>query len=193
MTSLASTEIRTHGVSIISTRIRNHEHIIATIDHEMIDGLLIRAENGATIPELAAHLDISFMELAKARIKSPEFNDLMMTLETKAAARHLRSARRGIVDPKGFSAGAYDRVLGALGFTPHVEEVRVTRDEATAGHDVGMGTKVGFNAQKFMHDHGEFAGTEPTGTEPLDVEFVEVAADAAPAAPAVEETLEDIL
>jgi hypothetical protein len=69
---------------------------------------------------MAEAMEVPYIEIVRARLLSGEFNELCNVLETQAASVHLTAAREGITNPESFSPAAYDRVMGALGFAPHV-------------------------------------------------------------------------
>ena len=143
------------GLALIRTRLRSHEHILEEINEETLLELGKMAKKGCTLPEMADELGISFPELVKTRMVSEDFDKMCEVLETTAASKHLASARHGIKNPKDFNSAAYDRVMGALGFTPHVEHVVSTTkasDPATTTHST---SRVGFDVEGFMGKHGE--------------------------------------
>ena len=108
-----------NGLSLLRTRVRGTEQLLNTIDRPMLDKLEKLANKGCTLFEMAEMMEVSFMDIARARLLSAEFNGLCNLLETQAASVHLKAAREGITNPESFSAAAYDRVMAALGFAPH--------------------------------------------------------------------------
>ena len=107
------------GLGLLRTRVRGTEQLLNTIDRPMLDKLEKLANKGCTLFEMAEMMEVSFMDIARARLLSAEFNGLCNLLETQAASVHLKAAREGITNPESFSAAAYDRVMAALGFTPY--------------------------------------------------------------------------
>jgi hypothetical protein len=101
-------------------RVSSTELLLNIIDGPMVDKLKKLANKGCTLFEMAGTMEVPFIEIARARLLSAEFNGLCNVLETHAAAIHLTAAREGVTNPESFSAAAYDRVMGALGFAPHV-------------------------------------------------------------------------
>lgn len=142
------------GTALLRTKIRSHEHILEEIDEETISELGKLAKKGFTLPEMAHVLGISYVELVKTRQVSEEFDELCRVLETAAVSKHLKSARLGITNPKRFNSAAYDRVMGALNFTPHVENVQHHSASAEASEQTDS-ARVGFDVDNFMGKHGE--------------------------------------
>ena len=140
-----------------------HEQILETIDEKMLMELGELATEGKTLHEIAAYMHISFAELMLARLHSTDFDKFMEVLETKAAGKHLASARAGIRNPSAFSAAAYDRVMGALGFTPHVAHVNVNGPASDAEDGAN---KVGFDTEGFMKKHKANAIIDINPSEP---------------------------
>ena len=107
------------GLSLLRARVSGAEQLLNTIDRPMLDKLEKLANKGCTLFEIANVLGVPFVEIAGARLLSVKFNELCNVLETRAVSVHLTAAREGITNPKQFSPAAYDRVMAALGFTPH--------------------------------------------------------------------------
>ena len=107
------------GLSLLRVRVRGTEQLLDTIDEPMLDKLEKLAKKGCTLFEIANAIEVPYTEIARARHLSVEFNGLCNVLETHAASVHLTAAREGITNPKQFCPAAYDRVMAALGFTPH--------------------------------------------------------------------------
>ena len=110
---------RGNGLSLLRARVRGTEQFLDTVDAPMLDQLETLAKEGCTLFEIANAIEVDYVEITRARFLSAEFNGLCNLLETQAASVHLRAAREGITNPESFSAAAYDRVMAALGFTPH--------------------------------------------------------------------------
>lgn len=159
------------GLDVIRTRLRSHEHILEGIDSETLKELGDMAKKGQTLPEMASKLQISFAEMVLARQKSEEFDELCRILETRAAGTHLEAARKGIRNPKAFSPAAYDRVMGALGFTPHVAHVQVegiAKDDKAA--DKTSRARVGFDVPDFITKHeGNIIDITPESDDVEDI------------------------
>jgi hypothetical protein len=108
------------GLGLLRSRVSSTEQFLDTVDAPMLDKLETLAKEGCTLFEIANAIEVDYVEITRARLLSAEFNGLCNLLETQAASVHLRAAREGITNPESFSAAAYDRVMGALGFAPHV-------------------------------------------------------------------------
>ena len=153
------TKVERYGLSLLENLHVTHEQILERIDGEKIKELGEMAMQGQTLHEMANALNVSFGEFILARAKSDDFDQFCQKLETIAAGVHLQSARTGIKNPKDFSPAAYDRVMGALGFTPHVSHVQVqggaAQNDAAADRDGKL--RVGFDVAAFMGKHEESA------------------------------------
>ena len=110
---------RSYGLGLLQSRVRGTEQLLNTIDRPMFDKLEKLANKGCTLFEIANAIEVDYVEIAKARLLSVKFNELCNVLETRAISVHITAAREGITNPKQFSPAAYDRVMAALGFTPH--------------------------------------------------------------------------
>jgi len=162
------------GTGLLDNVVVTHEQLLERIDEKMLLELGKLAKAGGTLHELAAHMGVSFAEFLMARNMSEDFDSFCQVLETQAAGKHLKTARTGIKNPKMFSAAAYDRVMGALGFTPHVSHVNIG---GMAGSDQEAETKsrarVGFDVEDFMGKHRSPHGAESketfTDKEPIDI------------------------
>ena len=153
------------GASLLDNLMVTHEQVLELLTEEKLVELAELAEEGFTPHELAAHLNISFGEFMLARSKSEDFDSYCQLLETTAAGKHLSSARSGIKNPQGFSAAAYDRVMGALGFVPHVSHVNMGGAASDEDAERLSQTRVGFDVANFMKKHDE---TEKP-REPIDM------------------------
>ena len=147
-----------YGVSLLDNLLVTHEQVLELIDEEKLTELGEMASDGCTLHEMSVVLGISFGEFILARAKSEDFDKFCQILETVAAGKHLASARRGIKNPQEFSAAAYDRVMGALGFTPHVSHVSVASSDGAA-EKLGR-VRVGFDVEEFRRKH-ENNGVDP--------------------------------
>lgn len=154
------------GVHILSNLTTTTEQLLELIDEDMLNALGEMATDGFTVHEMAAELHVSYAELMRARLESEDFDNFCSLLETKAVGKHLASARSGIKNPGDFSAAAYDRVMGALGFTPHVAHVNVQGGAASSDTEAEKLSRqrVGFDVKDFMKHH-----RNPVGTEPIDI------------------------
>lgn len=164
-----STQVSRVGVSLLDNLLINHEQILELITEDKLMELGMLAEEGHTLHEMATALGISFGEFLLARSKSDDFDKFCQMLETVAASKHLASARSGIRNPQGFSATAYDRVMGALGFTPHVSHVNVSTASDGEVENGGI-AKVGFDVAGFM---GKHSGKEPVPVVDITPSFVD--------------------
>jgi len=146
-----------YGSSLLENVVMTHEQILENLDEDMLMQLGKLAKQGQTLHEMASHMNVSFAELMMARLHSEDFDRFMEVLETKSASKHLTSARKAITHPESFSAAAYDRVMGALGFTPHIAHVKVHGAASDAAAEKESRAKVGFDTANFIKRHQEGA------------------------------------
>lgn len=164
------------GAGLLTHKLISPDQLLERLDAEVVEKLTKHAADGQTLIELAKHLGVSYASLVKARMQNEQFDEYCRVLETIAASKHMESARRGVRDPKGFSPAAFDRVMGALGYTPHVENVslQVTAADGTQSSTTTISRhRVGFDVQDFIAKHRASASEHQEHSEhsePIDVE-----------------------
>lgn len=159
-------KVERYGTSLLENLAVTHEQVLDLITEEKLQELGEMAKEGCTLHEMAASLNISFGEFLLARANSPDFDQFCQVLETAAAGTHLKTARWGIQNPGDFSAAAYDRVMGALGFTPHVSHVKVQGATSDAAAERAGNLRVGFDVNEFMGKYEEKAPIDITPEAP---------------------------